>query len=121
MSALELPRESCSDPNESDSRRSVKSGVHQEIHMSKWKWMLGSVPLALLALAPVAIGEESSGSSTGVPVAVPECAPDQQATQADAERIKDLQGEVSRLQAELTAKINNAPRYLDQNDDLSVP
>jgi hypothetical protein len=92
----------------------MKGGVDQEIHMSKWKWMLGSVPLALLALAPVAVGEESSGSSGEVPVVAPECAPDQQ---AGAQRIKDLQAEVSKLQAELTAR-SASPQYLDQDDPL---
>ena len=86
--------------------------------MSKWKWMLGSIPLALLALVPVAVGEESSGSSGEVPVVVSECAPDQQATQADAQRIQDLQAEVSKLQAELAARGAGSPQYLDQNDAL---
>jgi hypothetical protein len=97
--------------------RSMTGGAHQEIHMSKWKWMLGSVPLALLALTPVAVGEEASGSSGEVPVAVPECAPDQRATQGDAQRIKDLQAEVSKLQAELAAR-SASPQYLDQDDPM---
>jgi len=52
-----------------------------------------------------------------VPVVAPGCAPDQQATQADAQRIKDLQAEVSKLQAELAAR-SASPQYLDQNDPL---
>jgi hypothetical protein len=86
--------------------------------MSTLKWMTGLVPLAVLAIAPAALGEEATAPASEVGVQAP--VPPTQASKEDpqARRIRELEAEVQRLRAEVAARSSDGPRYLEQTDEL---
>ena len=86
--------------------------------MSTWKWMTGLVPLAL-AVAPVALAEESANPSSDVqaPVTAPAAVDDASKNSTDSVELQviELQEEVKNLRAQIADSDANGRQYLNQN------
>jgi hypothetical protein len=81
------------------------------------KWMLGLVPLLLVA-APV-LADEAAETQSQQAVPIPARADEDRSQEADAQRVEALEVLVKELQAELASASSFDVRpYLDQDDPL---